>query len=164
MTDLFLFRSPVGHIFTLISRRTHTYIYFLVCDTKLIHILILISRRTHTYVYLLSDIYLCLSLEGHILIQISQMTYIGLILILVLRILCLYYGAYACISDLILVLWSLLLYFRSYTCITELILVFRILFLFKYSSRIIFFLFLFAFQFVISHMAIEVDIHDRFSC
>ena len=49
IVDLFLFRSPVGHIFILISRKTHTYIDFLVCDTELIHILILISRRTHTY-------------------------------------------------------------------------------------------------------------------
>ena len=131
MADLFLFRSPVGHIFILISRRTHTYIDFLICDTELRHILILISRRTHTYAYLPSDIYLCLSLEGHILIQISQRTYIELILILVLRILYLYYRAYTCISDLIIVLQSLFLYFRSYTCITELILVFKILYLYS---------------------------------
>ena len=150
MADLFLFCSPIGHIFILISRRTHTYIDFIVCDTELIHIRILISRRTHTYAYLLSDIYLCLSLEGHILIQISQMTNIGLILIFVLRILYLYYRAYTCISelilvfqilylhsgtyscilDLILVLRSLFLYFRSYNCITELILVFGILYLY----------------------------------
>ena len=125
MADLFLFRFTVGHIFILISRRTHTYIDFLVCDTKLIHILTLISCRTHTYAYLPSDIYLCLSLEGHILIQISQRTYIGLILILVLRILYLYYRAYSCISDIIIVLRSLFLYLRSYNCITELILVFQ---------------------------------------
>ena len=49
ITDLCLFGYPVGHIFILISRRTHTYIDFLVCDTELIHIVILISRRTHTY-------------------------------------------------------------------------------------------------------------------
>ena len=60
-------------------------------------------------------------------------------------------------------------YYKDFTCTkvpigtTELILVLRILYLFKYSSRIIFFLFLFAFQFMISHMDIEVDIHDRFS-
>ena len=77
------------------------------------------TRRTHTYAYLPSDIYLCLSLEGHILIQISQRTYIGLILILVLRILYLYYRAYTCISDLIILLRSLFLYFISYTCITS---------------------------------------------
>ena len=118
MADLFLFHSLVGHIFILISCRTHTYIDFLVCDTELIHILIPISRRTHTYAYLPSDIYLCLSLEGHILIQISQRTYIGLILILVLRILYLCYRAYTYISDLIILLRSLFLYFRSYTCIT----------------------------------------------
>ena len=65
----------------------------------------LISRRTHTY----SDF--------------SKDIYIGLILILVLRILYLYYRAYTCISDLIIVLQSLFLYFRSYTCISDLILV-----------------------------------------
>ena len=43
MADLFLFRSPVGHIFILISHMTHTYINFLVCSTDLIHILVLIS-------------------------------------------------------------------------------------------------------------------------
>ena len=136
----------------------------------------LISRRTYTYAYLLKDTYLFRFFKGHI--------YIGLILILVLRISYLYYGTYSCISYLIFVFRNLFLYFRSYTCITELILVFRILFLyfgsytcitelilvfhilylFKYFSRIIFFFFLFAFQFVMSHMAIEVDIHDRFSC
>ena len=131
MADLFLFRSPVGHKFILISRRPHIYIDFLVCDTELIHILILISHRTHTYAYLPSDIYLCLSLKGYILIQISQRTYIGLILILVLRILYLHYRAYTCISDLIIVLQSLFLYFISYTCITELILVFQILYLYS---------------------------------
>ena len=82
-----LYLSPVGHILILVSRRTHTYIDFLICDIEPLHILRLISRRTHTYAYLSSDIYLCLSLEGHILIQISQRTYIRLILILVLRIL-----------------------------------------------------------------------------
>ena len=40
---------------------------------------------------------------------------------LVFRVLYLYYGAYACISDLILVFQNLFLYFRSYICITELI-------------------------------------------
>ena len=35
----------------------------------------LISRRTHTYAYLPSDIYLCLSPVGHILILISRRTH-----------------------------------------------------------------------------------------
>ena len=99
-------------------------------------------------------------------------------LILVFRILFLYFGSYTCIAELILILQNLYLYYRygstrryyrNFTCTkvsvgtTELVLVLRILYLFKYFSRIIFFLFLFAFQFVISHMAIEVDIHDIFS-
>ena len=51
-------------------------------------------------------------------------------LILVLRILYLYYGAYPCLTELILVLLSLFLYFGSYTCITGHILVLRILYLY----------------------------------
>ena len=186
MADLFLFRSPVGHIFILISHRTHTFIDFLVCDTELIHILILISRRTHTYAYLPSNIYLCLSLEGCILIQIFQRTYIYRTytytcltdLILVLRNLFLYFISYICIPKLILVFQILYFYYGTYSCISNLILVFRILYLYYgtyscisylilvqilFSNHFLFF-FLFAFQFVMSHMAIEVDIHDRFSC
>ena len=72
VVDLFLFRSPVGHIFILISRRTYTFIDFLVCDTELIHILILISHRTHTYSdssYTVLNLYIYLD-EGtyHVLI------------------------------------------------------------------------------------------------
>ena len=51
MADLFLFRSPVGHIFILISRRTHTYIDFRVCGTELIHILIRRYLSTYSYLY-----------------------------------------------------------------------------------------------------------------
>ena len=58
-----------------ISRRMHTYIDFLVCDTELIHILILVSRMTYTYTYLPYDIYLYLSPVGHILIPISRRTH-----------------------------------------------------------------------------------------
>ena len=50
-------------------------------------------------------------------------------LILVLRILYLYYEAYPGLTELILVLLNLFLYFKSYTCITELIHVFQILYL-----------------------------------
>ena len=50
VADLFLFRSPVGHILILISHKTHTYIDFLVCGTELIHILI--RRHLSTYSYL----------------------------------------------------------------------------------------------------------------
>ena len=57
-------------ILILISRRMHTYIDFLICDTELIHILILISRLTYTYTYLPYDIYLYVSPVGHILILI----------------------------------------------------------------------------------------------
>ena len=39
------------------------------------------------------------------------------------------YGSYTCITELILVLRILFLYFGSYTCITDLILVLRILYL-----------------------------------
>ena len=85
-------------------------------------------------------------------------------LILVLQSIYLSYRSYTCVTELILIFRILYLYYRAYACISDLILVFRILYLFKYSSRIIFFLFLFTFQFVISHMAIQVDIHDRFSC
>ena len=95
--DTYLYLSPVGHILILISRRTHTYIDFLVCDTELIHILILISRQTHTYAYLPSDIYLWLSLEGYILIHISQRTYISNLYLY------LSYGSYTCITYHILV-------------------------------------------------------------
>ena len=52
MADLFLFRSPIGHIFILISRRTHTYIDSLVCGTELIHILIRRYLSTYSYLYL----------------------------------------------------------------------------------------------------------------
>ena len=52
MADLFLFRSPVGHIFILISLRTHTYIDFRVCGTELIHILIRRYLSTYSYLYL----------------------------------------------------------------------------------------------------------------
>ena len=72
-------------------------------------------------------------------------------LILVFRILYLYYGTYYCLLDLILVLLNLFLSFGSYTCSNT--------FLESFSSFSFF-----VFQFVISHMAIEVDIHDRFSC
>ena len=51
IADLYL--SPVGHILTLISRRTHTYIDFLVCETKLIHILIRRYLSTYSYLYFL---------------------------------------------------------------------------------------------------------------
>ena len=50
-------------------------------------------------------------------------------LILVLRILYLYYEVYPGLTELILVLLNLFLYFRSYTCITEFIHVFQILYL-----------------------------------
>ena len=52
IADLFLFRSPVGHIFILISRRTHTYIDFRVCGIELIHILIRRYLSTYSYLYL----------------------------------------------------------------------------------------------------------------
>ena len=52
LADLFLFRSLVGHIFILISRRTHTYIDFRVCRTELIHILIRRYLSTYSYLYL----------------------------------------------------------------------------------------------------------------
>ena len=127
MVDLFLFRSPVGHIFILISRRTHTYIDFLVCDTELIHILILISHRTHTYAYLLKDTYLFRFLKGHIsdlYLYLSYGSYSGISdLILVFRNLFLYFRSYTCIPELILVFWILFLYFESYSCISDLILV-----------------------------------------
>ena len=51
-------------------------------------------------------------------------------LILVFRILYVYYGTYTCLTELILVLQSLFLYFRSYTFITEHILVLQILYLY----------------------------------
>ena len=87
IADLFLFQSPVGHIFILISRRTHNYIDFLVCDTELIHILILISRRTHTYSdssYTVLNLYIYLDRGTYphthtsislILVQISRRSY-----------------------------------------------------------------------------------------
>ena len=52
IADLFLFRSPVGHIFILISRRTHTYTFFLVCGTELIHVFIRRYLSTYSYLYL----------------------------------------------------------------------------------------------------------------
>ena len=51
------------------------------------------------------------------------------LILIVFRILFLYYRAYTCLTDRILVLRSLFLYFGSYTCITELILVLRNLYL-----------------------------------
>ena len=51
-------------------------------------------------------------------------------LILVLRILYLYYEAYPGLTELILVLLNLFLHFRSYTCIKGLILVLRNLYLY----------------------------------
>ena len=136
-------------------------------------ILVHISQRTHICTYIrFIYLYRYLSLSQTYTYQISYRSYkasmctevpLGTTEIrLVLRNLYLYYITYSCISDLILILQSIYLYFGSYTCITEHIFVLRILYLFKYSSRIIFFPF-FEFQFVISHMVIEVNIHDRFS-
>ena len=60
MADLFLFRSPVGHIIILISRMTHTYsdssytalsLYLYLYLSPVGNILILISYRTPTYTY-----------------------------------------------------------------------------------------------------------------
>ena len=51
-------------------------------------------------------------------------------LILVFRILYVYYENYTCLTELILVLQSLFLYFRSYTYIMEHILVLQILYLY----------------------------------
>ena len=113
-------------------------------------ILIPISRRTHTYsdsLYAVSSLYIYEGTYTHtgtsiylVLVQISRRSYraytytevpLGTTeLILVFRILYLYYGAYPCLTDNILVLRSLFLYFGSYTCITEHILVFRILYLY----------------------------------
>ena len=52
-------------------------------------------------------------------------------LILVLRILYLYYEVYLGLTEPILVLQNLFLFYRSYTYVTELILVFQILFLYE---------------------------------
>ena len=59
MTNLFLFQSLVGHVFIPISRKTHTYLDFLVCSIELIHILI--RRYLSTYSYL-SQAYTCFDL------------------------------------------------------------------------------------------------------
>ena len=100
MVDLFLFRSPVGHIFILISRRTHTDIYlrrthtyidFLVYGTELIHILRRRYLSTYTYFYLSytcsgfsQDTYLYLY-KTYTYSDLPKDIYIGLILILVLN-------------------------------------------------------------------------------
>ena len=120
MADLLLFRSPVGHIFILISRRTHTYIDFLICGTKLIHILIQRYLSTYSYLYL-----------SHISRRSSQN-------------LCLYrdtlryYKAYTYTIGLILILRSLHLFGgtrRYYRDITEHILVLRNLFLYGSTRK-----------------------------
>ena len=147
MVDLFLFRSPVGHIFILISRRTHTY-----SDSSyaVLSLYIYLYRGTYphtrTYNYLRSlvgvhrtyaYIEVPLGTIRLILIPFLRILYLCykaysciLDLILVFRILYLYLGTYSCISDLILILQSIYLYLESYTCITELILIFRILYLY----------------------------------
>ena len=56
-------------------------------------------------------------------------------LILVLRILYLYYEVYPGFTELILVLQNLFLFYRSYAYVTELILVFQILFLYEGTRR-----------------------------
>ena len=71
------------------------------------------------------------------LILFQKYPYVLQKLILVLRILYLYYGVYTCLADLILVSQSLFLYFGSYTYIMEHILVLRDLFLCEGTRRFI---------------------------
>ena len=56
-------------------------------------------------------------------------------LILVLRIIYLYYEVYLGLTKLILVLQNLFLFYRSYTCVTEIILVLQILYLYEGTGR-----------------------------
>ena len=56
-------------------------------------------------------------------------------LILVLRILYLYYEVYLCLTELILLLQNVFLFYRSYDYVTKLILVFQILFLYEGTRR-----------------------------
>ena len=46
-----------------------------------------------------------------------------------------YFGSYACITELILVFQILYLYYETYSCILDLILVIQILFLYKSTRR-----------------------------
>ena len=80
----------------------------------------LISRSTHTYAYLPSDIYLCLSLVGHILIQISRMRYGA------------YTYAYMEVLIHILILISNLYLFQSPVRVTALIPIQRYLYTYGY--------------------------------
>ena len=56
-------------------------------------------------------------------------------LILVLRILYLYYEVYPGLTELILVLQNLFLFYKSYTCVIEIILVLQILYLYEGTRR-----------------------------
>ena len=62
--DIFLFRSPVGHIFILISRRTHTYSNSSYAVLSL-YIYLYLSPVGHILM-LVSDVYLFRSPKGHI--------------------------------------------------------------------------------------------------
>ena len=104
--DLFLFRSPVGHVFILISRKTHTYTLF--SSYAILSLYIYLS--TYSYLYLS---------------QISRRSSQNLCLYRdTLR----YYKAYTYTIGLILILRSLHLFGgtrRYYRDITEYILVLR---------------------------------------
>ena len=64
MEDLFLFQSPVGHIFILISRRTHTYLDSSYAVLSL-YIYLYLSPVGHILMLVL-DVYLFRSPKGHI--------------------------------------------------------------------------------------------------
>ena len=134
MANLFLFQSPVGHIFILISRRSsqnlclyrgtlryykvYTYTTRLILILQSLHLFGGTSRYYRDYICITE---LILVLRNLFLYRSTRKYYLfnspkRHILVLVLLSLFLYYGTYSCLSDLILVLLNLFLSFGSYTC------------------------------------------------
>ena len=118
VSDLYLFRSPIGVIeLMLIQRYLITYWYLNLSQ---------ISRRNLQNLYLSYGVYTCSEVPVGI-IEITER-------ILVLRNLflygstCKYYKTYTGTSNHILVLRSISRSYETYTCVTELILVLQILY------------------------------------
>ena len=125
--------------FTL-SGKHMTYAYTLLKHITIIDIIIFMHSYNERIQLLMFIIDLCLfgsPIGVTKLILFQKYPYVLQKLILVLRILYLYYEVYTCLVDLILVSQSLFLYFGSYTYITEHILVLRDLFLCEGTRRFI---------------------------
>ena len=124
MVDLSLFRSPIGVTELMLIQRYWYFIYLRspigVYRTYTYSTEFTLVRRYPKVSQRLRDIYWYYRTYPYMKVPVGTTK-----LILVLRILYLFYEVYPGLTELILVLQNLYMYFKSYTCNTELILVLR---------------------------------------